>query len=308
MPAPTVTSVTPVAGLSGGNNLVTVEGTDFDIQAVLGDPIPEVKVTFGIVEATEVKVLSATRLTCIAAPGAISLTTNTLLVDVSVENVEAGPNQGTGTLPDAYTYSRPDLTVETHLAACVRRLVLLLQEQLLVNTASTTHADYALQTADLLHRVEPADLPAVTVVGPALVEHRVINYNDLTLVTLPAGSSTPTDYERYDDVDAYGLNFDIRLKSELKMELLNMVQQAVSFMKRNRIITVPRDPLTPASGLVEYPLKFVSPFVVDDQPSRTNVREAVASWQIEGVLLESGDLVEAAKTVDTTPLITEQIP
>jgi hypothetical protein len=320
MPAPTVSTVTPSSGVTGGGSLVTITGTDFDFLAVVPVPPvaqPEVTVEFGTGQfATDVRVQSATQLTCIVPAGLIPVEPTTLVpappdtldVDVIVTNVDPGPNQGSGTLTDGYTYSRPDLTVRSHLLEVHRTLLKRMMQQIILNVVSTTQQDYDNQSQDLKNRVERAKLPSVALLGPALSDHRIVNYNDPTFQTLPAGSATPTDYKRYDQLTAVSLDYDVRILSGLKGELMNLIQHAVAFMQRNHHISVLRNPLNAADGVVRYPLTWLAKFVVTDRPTRADVREAVASWRVEGVLLESADIVEAAKTVDSVELTSEQIP
>lgn len=316
MPAPTVSSVTPNTGLTGGGSLVTIIGTDFDAASGL-EADPEVTVEFGTGRfATDVQVLSATKLTCLPPAGLIQVEPtiatpeppDELVVDVTVTNVESGPNQGSGTLSNAYTYRRPDLTVRSHLLQVHRTLVERMMQQIILNVVSTTHQDYDNQWQDLQNRVERAKLPSVAVLGPSLTGHRVVSYNEATLELLPAGSSTPTDYKRYDQLLAVNLDYDVRILSNLKAELLNLIQHTMAFQQRNHRLEVLRNPLNAADGVVRYPVTWLDEFVVTDRPTRADVREAVASWRVEGVLVENADIVEAAKTVDSIELTTQQIP
>lgn len=306
MAAPTFTSVTPATGLTGGGSLVTIIGTNFDA-AVGANPAPDVSVKFGSLFASDVRVVSSTKLTCLPPRGEIPLAADSLVSDITITNEDlVAPNSVTAV--GAYTYKRPDLTIETHLATVIRTLVDRMRQQIIKNVVRKTHTDYDLETADLKNRLHPARLPTVKLIGPRLVPHRVINYNDRPQVLLPAGSATPTDYERYDQVVPVSVDFDVRIQAKADVELFNLIQVATNFLQRNHLLDVPRDILLPAAGTVSYPLLSTAEFFADDRPSRANVREAVASWRIEGVLLEDGDLVEAAKTIDQSVVTTEQIP
>jgi hypothetical protein len=298
MPAPTVTSVTPSSGLTGGGSLVTIAGTNFEI-----DVATPVVVTFGTLPATDVRVLTATSLTCLPPRGPIADASSTLVVSVSVQNT-GGPNVGTGTLVTAYTYRRPDLTVETHLAAAVRALLQLLKQQVIANVALTTHTDYDEATSDLLNRVALAKLPVVVLIGPRLREHRIVNYNDPVRIFTPAGS-TPTLVEAFDQVRAVTLEFEVLLMSEHKIELLNLIHHATAFTQRNEYVDVPIDPLNPAAGTVRYPLLVEEEFAASDPLSRSNVREARGSLALEGVLMSNGDKIVSEPTVASSVLTTE---
>lgn len=299
MAAPTVTAVAPTSGLSRRGGLVTVTGTDFETTP------GEVTVAFGPRLAFDVRVTSDTSLTCIAPIGAILDDANTLVVDVTVTNL-SGPNAGSGTLVDAYTYRRPDLTVETHLSAVVRKLIQRAKQQILANVSQMTHTDWQFTTSDPLQRVEPADLPALVLIGPDLDPHQVTNYNDKTLTMIGDPAS---DYTKHHPPRAVSLEFEVRLQSASNVELLNLIQHATMFVHRTGLLEgIPRDPLIPGAGTVDYPLVLVEDFAVVSRPSRANVRESVGRWRVEGVLLEAGDLLEAAPTIDVAELTSEQIP
>lgn len=317
MPAPTVQSVTPNTGKTGGGSLVTIIGTDFDVPT---GPVPvtptEVTVEFGTGRfATDVRVISRNKITCLPPAGLIDVVPtavqpvppDTLVVDVTVTNVDPGPDNGSGTLAGAYTYGRPDMTVQSHLTTVHKTLIERMMQQIILNVVNLTHTDYDNQVQDLENRPERAKLPSIALIGPALPPHRTVNYNDTTLVRTPAGA-TPTDYERRRKVASVHLEYDVRILSEYKAELMNILQEAIAFQQRNEYLEVLRDPLNASEGVVRYPLQWTVPFSIPDRSSRANVREAVASWRVEGVLVESGDILEAAKTVDTSVVITEQIP
>ena len=298
MATPTVSTVTPNSGGTGGGSLVTVAGTNFE-----DDPsVAGVEVTFGTLLATEVKVLSSTSLTCLPPRGPIADTLDTLVVDVSVENL-GGPDVGTGTALAAYTYTRPDLTAETHVTSAVRKMIQLCKQQITKNVALTTHTDYDRVTSDMLNRVNRAVLPVVVLQGPTLIPHRIINYNAPFERFTPG--VMPTQYEAFDQVRAVNLEFTVLLMSESKLELLNMIHHATNFTMRNEFVGIPIDPLTPASGEVLYPLRVESEFLASDPVSRSNVREARATWALEGVIMSSGDKIADEPTIATTVLTTE---
>ncbi len=309
MPAPTITAVTPSTGLSRGGFLVTFTGTNFDASSDEATGAAEVQVIFGARAATDVQVLSATTLTCIVPRGDLptkKTDPNTLAVTVTVTNVEQGP-PNSGTLANAFTYRRPDLTIESHFAAVVRALVHRMKEQIIKNVALTTHSDWDEETSDLRNRVQLARLPSIVLIGPTLTPHRVTSYNERTQTL--SGGPPPTDFTVHDRPLAVSLDFEVHLQSRSKIELLNLLHHAVVFVHRTgRLDSVPIDPSNPGAGSVEYPLMIVDDFSAVDRPSRSNVREAVGRWRIEGVLLESGDLLTQGPTIDIPELTTVQIP
>jgi hypothetical protein len=310
MPAPTFTSITPAVGLSGGGDLRVILGTGFDVQAVLGDPIPEVSVLFGTLPARRIQVTSTTRLTCLPPRGEILEDATFLDVDLTITNEDQGlPNSVVAA--DAYRYRRPDLSKlnESHLATVARTIRRRLMQQVIANVAMTTHTDFDESTADLMNRVALAKLPAIILVGPTLELLPIVNNNAEPAITLPVGDPEPTDFEARDQIRQVNMTYEVRLLSSSKKEMLNLIQACYGFHQRNEYLTdVLRDPLTPAAGVVRYPLRIVGDFAASDVQSRANVREAVGSWLIEGVLLENGDIVESAPTLDTVVVRTQQLP
>jgi len=137
----------------------------------------------------------------------------------------------------------------------------------------------------------------------------VINNSEGQTVLLPDGDPEPTDYELHRQVRQVNLTYTVRLLTRSTKEMGNLIKACYDFLERNHYLEdIPRDPLTPAAGVVRYPLEIVDDFAVVTAPSRANVREAVGSWLIEGVLLETGDIVESAPTLDTIDVTTQQLP
>ena len=100
MPAPTVTSVTPPSGVARGGSLVTIAGTLFDASSDEDTGAAEVSVTFDGRAATDVRVQSATSLTCIVPRGDLPTKKDdpeTLSVDIVITNFNSE-----GTLPENF--------------------------------------------------------------------------------------------------------------------------------------------------------------------------------------------------------------
>lgn len=310
MPAPAFTSITPDSGLSGGGDLRVIIGTGFDVQAVLGDDVPVVSVLFGTLPARRIQVTSPTRLTCLPPRGEILESETSLIVPLTITNEDQGPPNSVVT-GDVYTYRRPDLSKlnQSHLATVAKTFRDRVGQQVIANVAMTTHVDFDESTADLMNRLALAKLPAIVLVGPALELLPIVNNNAEPIVTLPVGDPEPTDFEARDQVRQVNMTYEIRLLTDSKKQMLNLTQACYGFHQRNEYLTdVPRDPLTPGAGVVRYPLQIVSDFVAADARSRANVREAVGSWLIEGVLLENGDIVESAPTLDSVDVTIQQLP
>jgi hypothetical protein len=96
VPAPTITSITPNSGPTSGNTFVTIKGTNFQAGAT---------VTIGGAAANAVTVVDATTITALTPLG--PATEQLTKKDVVVTN----PNDLKATLPEAFDYTRPPLTV-----------------------------------------------------------------------------------------------------------------------------------------------------------------------------------------------------
>lgn len=305
MPAPTITSITPNAGVSGGGSLVTIIGTDFDVPAMLGDPLPTVTVTFDGISAIDIEVRSTTKIVCRVPASALGRTEASRAVDVVVENVDAGPNQGSVTEVDGYTYSRPNLAARTHLAYTVAALVDKLSEQVLANTVHRTHLDYDDEPTD--PRTAAAKLPVVILRGPILEDYRVIPEHGGTLRTLPEGDPEPTDFELYERPIPVNLLFEVDLQAVHEDQFYGLIRELTLFPERLPLLPVARDPNDAGAGTIDYPIDRITGFATLGVRTRSNVLRAVATWRVEGVFIHSGDLRDAAPTVDTTGLTTSQI-
>jgi hypothetical protein len=285
--------------------LVTITGTNFDTASNVQTGANEVRVKFGARLSSDVRVTSATTIQAIVPRGDIADAVDSVDVDVEVENVVAGPNQGTGTLTDGYTYRRPNLVSETHLTGTVRTLLRRAKQQIIKNVALTTHTDYDLATADMLNRPELAKLPAVVLIGPSLFPQPIQNF---TPPQVEYQGDPPVSFTKEHGPMPVDLEFDVRLMSASKLEMINLVHHATMFVHRSGLLDgVLCNPLSPGDGTVDYPLVLVDEFRATDSPSRANVRESVGRWRIEGVLLSTDDLLESAPVIDVTELQTEAI-
>jgi hypothetical protein len=245
MAAPTFGTITPTSGPTGGRALVTITGTNFRLPtapAFVG-PIasaapPSVEVFFGTSKATNVRVLSSTRIQATlpaatfdptsGAPGAVS---------VSVRNIDDNgvPIPGEAVVvPSAFSYARPTLETpassEPVLAAVVRTLLLMLRREVLDNVQMTVHTDYAGQGAEV---AAFASLPGIAVVGPALSENRFYSENEMPVVDLGGGV-----FEERRVPYTVDLTFTIIGADDSTQRLLNLMQQTTLFFHRNKAIVV----------------------------------------------------------------------
>jgi hypothetical protein len=286
MPAPTITSLTPSSGLTGGRTLVEALGSGFrppsppPPSGPTPPPKPSVQVLVGGREATEVRVRADDRLTFLTPAGDAGP------VDVVVRNIDddGAPFAGEeATLPGAFTYRMPALTAESDLARLVRTLLRELKRQVLPNVSLTVQTDFDAQTGDELHIAELASLPALVLVGPELREDRFYSLNQLPEVAGDAGT-----FLRRRVPYTVDLAFTIVGASDHTVELLNLMAATELFFHKNKFLEMARNPANAGAGRVRYEMDFApdGDLRVTSQPNESNVRSFSGSFVIRGFDLE----------------------
>lgn len=182
---PTIASVTPSAGHTGGKGLIEIAGTGFALPPAPSatgpttTPLPSVAVTVGGVPCPTVWVVSSTLIRALtpkhAPSGARSRATPTdadaLASDVEVQNLDSAGDPVVGELATAaaaYSFQRPMLNARTLTQRTIEALVQEIQLQVHPNVNWNPHTDYDADTSDALSLIELAYLP-----GIALTELRL---------------------------------------------------------------------------------------------------------------------------------------
>lgn len=317
MAVPTLTDITPAAGHAGGKQLVTITGTGFELPPappatgfVGGDAPESVQVEFDGQRATEVKVWTATLLTCLppaytgdpedlsASPGHS--------VDVTIRNV-VGTEEATFT--DAYAYQRTDLTrADGALQHVLRRLVRDLRRQVLQEVAFATTVDYDGDTSDLLDIVELAKIPAIALFGPDVQENLFRRTNEK-----PTEQDVgQLEFSKYRFPRVADLTFDATLTARSMGEYLQLANEFVEFFNRNPLIAVDKDSTDPAQGTVEFDMFLTSGPSRGGAANTDDVYSGSATFVIRGVPIDAdegtqiqwGQLVE--NTDDAVQISTEE--
>lgn len=302
MPAPTITSLTPPTGPTGGRTLVEVLGSGFRLpqppppSGPTPPPKPTVQILVAGREATEVRVRASDRLTFISPIGDAGT------ADVVVRNLDddGSPIAGEeGALAGAFTYRLPALAAESDLARLVRTLLRELKRQVLPNVSLTVQTDFDAQTGDELHIAELASLPALVLVGPELREDRFYSLNQLPEVA--GGAGTVLRRRVPYTVD---LTFTIVGASDHTIELLNLMAATELFFHKNKFLEMARSAVNPLSGRVRYEMDFApdGDLRVTSQPNESNVRSFSGSFAIRGFDLEDlTGVPDDAVTEQTAP-------
>lgn len=295
MAVPTISSVTPNTGHSGGQTLVEIVGTGFALPpapAAIGKtvaPPPSMTVSVDGRAATNVAVVSATLLYCLMPKGDPDGGARALVVQ---NNDAAGaPVVGeTATLADAFTYARPNLTEESELARVLRAFIEELQRQVIANVSFSTHTDYDADTGDLMNLALVGSLPAIV----------------LGNVEVPDGNG---DVEEKDFDANTGffisrrppVTVDVRMTLvgvvDNPITIMNLLQVVRLFFRKNPWLEVVRDPDDLSRGVVMYPLDWsiAGPATVSHQGDNSNIESFAGTVVIRDVLLEDIPGVSRAK-------------
>ncbi|MEO7730523.1 MAG: IPT/TIG domain-containing protein [Kofleriaceae bacterium] len=314
MAFPSITSITPSSGPTGGGVLVEIAGADFQLPApaVSSSPAkpqpPTVRVLIGERAARGVCVFSENRLTCIVPagdPGA---------ADVVVQNVDVSGTPIEGEMlvaPQAFIYVRHPLTAEADLTRLVRTLLRELKRQVLDNVVLTVQTDFDVETGAELHLAQIATLPALVLVGPELSEDRFFSLNQS-----PELADGPGRFTRRRVPYTVDLGFTLVGASDHTTELLNLMAATQLFFHRTKYLEMDRDPANAAAGGVRYEMDLTpdGDLKVTSQPNESNVRsfsgrlvvrgfdlEDLAGIHDEGVV-ERGAVVEAVVVETSRPL------
>lgn len=286
MSTPTITSLDPSAGPTGGLTLVEVQGSGFRLP--LAPPAsgpttflrPSVEVLVGGRAAANVRVRAADRLSFLAPAHDAGA------ADVVVRNLDdAGvPIPGEeAVLAAGFTYARPRLTVESDLTRLVRMLLRELKRQVIENVVLTVQTDFDATTGDELHLAELASLPALVLVGPELVEDRFYSLNQM-----PEAAAGPGLFARRRVPYTVDLGFTLVGASDHTIELLNLTAATELFFHRNKFVELDRDPASPALGSVRYEMDLApgGDLKATSQPNESNVRSFSGAFVIRGFDLE----------------------
>jgi len=298
MATPTIASVSPTSGASGGRYIITIVGTNFRLPPVppatgpSTPPNPSVRVSFigsvRTVVARRVYVVSTSRM-FVEAPAA-----DPEVVAIKVENIDQNGvliGSETATKPTAYTFKLPDLSIEGTLVRLVRTLLQDLKRQVLANTSLTIHTDFDETPADATNRIDFAKLPALVLIGPKFNTNRIYATNEARRVpdTSDASGQGFLELRPPTTVD---LEFEILGGSESTFELLALMSEATRYFTRNIELTMAADEHDATKGTVSYEMEmpFTGVPAVTSRPNEDNVRQFSGTFIIRGVDLDDADM------------------
>lgn len=290
MAVPTLSSITPSSGHTGGRQLVELVGTNFRLPTAppltgkTTAPKPSLRVTIGGEEASNVRVLSATKAWCLTpihdpTPAPVA---------VSVQNLDSNGAPIAGeiaTLAAAYSFVLPKLTdeYEADFTRLVRTLVRELKRQVHPEVALTTHTEFDAETGDQLNIAQLAKLPGLILVGPETPENKFYSLQGTQHDDIP-GDPNGAFIERRPP-ETIDLIFDLIGVSDRTLELLNLLAVVKLFFKKNPFLFMPRDPADASKGKVKYELRGAD-FRVAPTVNNSNVRTFSGRVTVVGFDLE----------------------
>jgi len=292
MSVPTLTRISQDRGPTSGGDIVRLSGTDLS---------ERIAVWFGGAESQVLRVvrLSSTTFADVRTPAHVPA-----LVDVVAWNLDEDglPLDGErSALAQAYRYLRTPLTTEATLTRLVRAMLQALKRDVLENTTITVSVDYQEPVDEDGGPTVVARVPSLVLSGPALRENRFYRTVEPTEQVV-LGEHGPEIRKRRPPFTA-DLTFTITGTSASTVELLNLMSAVVTFISRNRWISVPRDPDDPTE-LVRWELH-------PDGEMRTKLastdgtRAFTASVIVRGVDIDEGLPLSLTRTVDSTSVVAE---
>lgn len=292
MAVPTISSIAPTSGHSGGQTLIEIVGTNFALPpdppatGPTTAPGPSLSVTIGGRACTQIAVVSPTlayALTPRGEPGSAK--------DLVLKNLDTtgAPIAGEEvTLPAAFSFVRPDLTQEGHLATTIRTLIQELTRQIVPNVYFTTHTDFDSETGDALNYAYVAAMPALILGNVDIIENRD-QHTDEENGTVDVGTDRFVERRPPTPVDVRGTIVGVVGGANLDnpVSMFNLLQAVRGFFKKNPWLFVPRDKDDPTFGEVRYELDwtFGGPVSVT-HAGDSNVESFGGQFFLRNVLLE----------------------
>jgi hypothetical protein len=298
MAVPTITAVAPNLGATGGGNLVEVTGTNFKLWQIpppsggrTGATVPPtVQVLFGGSPSTDVAVVSATRLFCVAPRTVLPATSEAGYgegsVDVVVRNLASNGTPIAGeeaTLAAGYKYRRVQLARESELNRLNRALLREWNVQVLSNVSMTTHTDFDPETGDAKNITALATIPGIALLGPELTTNRFYSVNQRPVTALAGIERAIRRVPETVDV-----TYTIVGAARLHVEATNLMAIVRGFFEQNKSVSIYRDKDDPSKGSVEFPIELdrVNDLKMDLTPSDANVHWFSGRFSVKGFTFE----------------------
>lgn len=279
--APTITSILPITGLTAGRELATISGTGFNTD-VDSDGVARMGVKFGTLEASRVRVRSATSLDCLTPIADLGA------YDVEVEDLDTVE---TDSLSNAFTFARPVIAggaYNSDLWRVVEALIVELKRQVLEEVVLTTQVEFDDTTSDDLSHIRLAKVPALVLIGPDVSDSVGPHARVMEEFDHIGGGS----YERKRSIDVKTLRFMLHGVDDKTVRLVNLMREVISFFRRNGVLRVLSDPADQNSAIRELDMRPPNPseWRMATSPNIHNQRHFSGEFSIIGVPIGHDDV------------------
>lgn len=321
MATPTIATISPDKGHSGGQTLVRITGTGFQITPAgaahptgkLPTPPPSMRVLFDGVPARHVRVFSDTELYCQTprhtadgwsfvaqngttrpAPssqpksipqGFTVVQTEFGTVDVTVQNIDPSgvliPSEE-ATATRAFTFKRPRLDEFGSLLTVIEAFEEVLRNDVLPNVSFNPSVDYDKESGMMLGFIGLAERP-----GIALTEVTILPSEDSRKEKIEVDGENGLVIVRRPPIKK-DIVLTVTMVADRLNELTSLIELVEHHFATNEGVTVPRDPNDPSKGTITYPyLTDPSGSQFSGRIGRTDQMVATYGVSIQQVLLEA---------------------
>ena len=253
-------------------------GGDF-VRLVADEAPPDVRVLFGDAPADVLRVVpfAAGVFLDVRTPKRPAGTVDVALVSSTERSV----------LPGAYRFARAPILAESDTTRIVREVIRLFKAEVLANTALTTSVDYAEDG----EAVALAELPAVVLTGPNLVENRFYGTSEA------AEEPWEGTLRRRRPPMTVDLEFGVTVASVRTSELLNLAVAVARCLHRHPYLDLHRDGSDPTSERVRWEMAPAGELRTNlDGPP--DVRAFTWGFVVRGVDIDEGLPLDVGARVD----------
>ena len=295
MAVPTLSSITPTTGLSGGRPLVQLAGSGFRLPSppnptaprasAYPKPPPSVLVTFDGIAATRVQVVSETLLRCLApkhSPARLRGPDGNPVsgtADVVVQNLDddGAPIAGeTATLPAAFTFVRPRLDRPGTWIRALEGLAEALRQDLLENVVVNPPIDY--NDDPTAQQIKFSELPGLGIFSIAFVDSERMN------------EARPQRYAAGGVVEirraplVRDMRADVVLVSNKIMELVNLMEAIEHAFRDGLRVVIDREYDDPGQGQITCACTFATPLSIGTRIGVSDVMTAEGTIVVHEIL------------------------
>lgn len=304
---PTITSITPNVGPSGGRFVAAIKGSGFRTSS---DIDPAVRVEIGGIRSRDVRVYSDTEIQ-ILVPSFRGVQANAAEDPIPKQNLRIVNLDDDGdeivgeevTALRAFTYERSPIrdpratNIHQIYRQVIYEVIQMFQRQLLHNTALSTHADYG-KDGDV--RVLVAVMPAIGLNGPRLIEDMDNRHRWNGPIEVPFDD---VQFDSRFSAAVMTFEFDVILATKHQRELFGLTQGLIEMFMRTPVLTLPDVPGDwNAAQLHEFPLVLTTPPALSTQDANADVFIGEATFQVRHIPFRMGEPIDRNQIIDNVAL------